>query len=279
MKTMRYRKRIETKVMRLTVHAILLSVVGLFAFYPLSSLARGVYCYDTKTLMAKSVLAFVGRVNSIKPTGIGTSLSYPTIRGVAFTWLDMETQVLEPIKGVRKGQIIQTAVLSIDREKTPTHAHMVNRPGMIRPSTNSLYLLYLLPTTVTGVYAAVTAPYDDDQSIFILERAQFSEYLRRKRQGTHIPGPRDDRIEAILSLVDEQGNVQPDGAEHLRKTYQNEINTLPLTNTVIHLQWETFTSSTGWQSDVPKGYTPSTNSTESRTPFGGPVTMPAGREK
>ena len=233
------------------------------------AVARAVRVLDMKTLIAESQIVFVGRVEAIEPTGMGTSLSYPTVRDVAFTWLNMKTKVVEPVKGVRKGDTIQTAILSVDREKTQ-HPVLINGPGMIKPQTNALYLLCLLPTTHTNLFAALTAPYDDNQSIFILDRSfwLYGSYAKQRQSGTLLPREYDTRYDAVWSLVDEAGNLLPQGAEQMRKNYAVEIASPPTTNAVIHLQWQTHTSPSGWQWDVPKGQTAPTEP-------GGPVTMPS----
>jgi hypothetical protein len=231
--------------------------------------ARAFRILDMKTLVAESQIVFVGRVEAIEPTGMGTSLSYPTVREIEFTWLNMKTEVVEPIKGVKKGESIQTAILSVDRDKTP-HQILINGPGMIEPQTNGLYLLCLLPTTQTNLFAALTAPYDDNQAIFILDRNfwLYGFYSKRRQSGTLLPNEYDTRYDTVWSLIDEAGKLLPDGAEQMRRTFAAEITTPTKTNAVIHLQWETHTSPSGWQWDVPKGQT-------APTAPAGPITMPS----
>ena len=204
-------------------------IVLLAMMLPVVTMARAIHAPDMQTLIAESKLVFVGHVEAIESTGITTSLSYPAWRNVVFTWLNMRMKVIDPIKGVNKGDIIQTVILSMDRAKAKL---LANPPGMLAPRTNEVYLLCLLPTTRTNLYAAFTAPYDDCNSIF--------------------------RSEWTVS------------AEEVRLKYANEINTAPKTNAVIHLEWETFTAPNGWQHDVPKGNANATTVIDKAEPASAP---------
>lgn len=210
---------------------------------------------DIKTLVAESKLAFVGRVKSIQPSGITTSLSYPTWEGVVFEWLQVDVEVLEPIKGTKKNEVVQVAMLSVNVDKSKGHQPEVNAPGMIEPKKGDQFLLFLAPTTKTNFFAALTAPYDDDQSIFRLDRrlTEHSSYLQFQ------VSPFDERDKVIRSLVDDAGKIIPDGVESMRKTYAKEIG-IESSNQVIYLQWEKYSNPYGWSSDVPKGYGNETNS-------------------
>src|SRR6478736_1180273 len=120
--------------------------------------ARAVQSLDIKSLMKDSQLVFVGQVKSVKPSGVTTELAYPTWEGVVFEWLKVEVEVIEPIKGTKKGELVSTLMLS-----TRGQDSMVNAPGMVRPKVGQYHLLCLLPTNPTGAYASVTAPFDDNQ--------------------------------------------------------------------------------------------------------------------
>jgi hypothetical protein len=201
-----------------------------------------------RTLITQSKLAFVGRVRAVKPSGITTSLSYPTWEGVVFEWLQVDVEVLEPIKGTKKGDVVQTAMLSVD--ETKESPPMVNAPGMLEPIKGDKFLLFLAPTTRTNLFAALTAPYDDDQSIFRLDRS-LGEYASYQEGKERPDSPFYDRHSLIWSLVDEGGQLIPAGAEQLRSRFATEIAATP-SNRVVYLQWQTQTNAAGWMWDVPK---------------------------
>jgi hypothetical protein len=56
---------------------------------------------NMKTLITKSELVFVGRVRSVQPSGVTTSLTYATWGAVAFGWLAVEVEVLGHSSGRR----------------------------------------------------------------------------------------------------------------------------------------------------------------------------------
>jgi hypothetical protein len=183
-------------------------------------------------------------VKTIKPSGITTTLSYPTWEGVIFEWLRVEVEVLEPVKGTRKGDFVQTVMLSIQPEVPAAKQRaMYSPPGTVEPKEADTFLFCLAPTTLTNVFAAVTAPYDEDQSIFSLDR-QHDQY-RGYRAG------KDERHDVIWSLVKESGEILSPGADQMRRTYANEIRTAP-SNGVVYLQWQAKTNAAGWFRDVPK---------------------------
>lgn len=210
---------------------------------------------DMKTLVAESKLAFVGRVKLVKPSGITTRLSYPTWEGVVFEWLQVDVEVLEPIKGTRKNEVVQVAMLSVNVDKSNGHNPEANAPGMLEPKKGDQFLLFLAPTTKTNLFAALTAPYDDDQSIFRLDRRLTDYSWYQKDRDT----PFYQRYQVVWSLVDDAGKIIPGGAESMRKTYAKEIG-IESSNRVIYLQWEKYTNPHGWFSDVPKGEGNETNS-------------------
>ncbi len=127
---------------------------------------------------------------------------------------------------------------------------MANSPGMLEPKIGDPFLFCLAPTIVTNLFAAFTAPYDDDQAIFFLDRNyyKYSSYREGKMGKTSVF---EERNALIWSLIDEAGKVIPGGAERMRKTFAKEI-TAPPSNRVVHLQWQTYTNPAGWMRDVPK---------------------------
>jgi hypothetical protein len=229
------------KVKRLTVLAILMVWAALAAF------GRVLEVHDIKTLVADCKLVFVGRVKSVKASGISTSLSYPTWKGVVFEWLQVEVEVLEPVKGTQKGHIVQTALLSVDESKGP--APMADAPGMLEPKRGDLFLFFLLPTIKTNLFAAFTAPWDDDQAIFHLVRGrwEYNSYREGKEQSD---SPFYDRHKVVWNLVDDKGDLIPAGGEWMRRTYAKEIGMGP-SNRVIYLRWQKYTNPAGWSHDVP----------------------------
>ena len=123
-------------------------LLALVALSP-DCLARGVRALDLKTLIAVSELVVVGKVKSVEPSGITTKLTYPTWGGVVFEWLKVEVEVVEPIKGTKKGAVVQTLMLSSPEPlvlSTRDHQPMINPPGTVDPKKGQFYFLCLLPT-------------------------------------------------------------------------------------------------------------------------------------
>ena len=223
--------------------------IALVALIPIIAFGRFVQYYDNKTLIEKSKLVFVGKIKSVKHSGVTTHLSYPTWDGVVFEWLITDVEVLEPIKGVQKGDIVQTALLSVDESKGPSPE--INAPGMVDPKKRGEFLFCLNPTTKTNVFAAVTAPFDDDLAIFHLDRNDWNP-------NNYSIGMKDERVALIWSLVDNAGKIIPLGVQRVRKTYAKEIQMNP-TNSMVYLQWEAQTNASGWTANFPKDYDTKTN--------------------
>lgn len=224
--------------------AILLLVA---AFWPSNASARAVNTLDMKTLMKVSQLVFVGKVKSVKPSGITTDLTYPTWKGVVFEWLKVEVEVVDPIKGTKKGTKVRTLMLSA-RGPGP----MINPPGMVDPKVGQYHLLCLLPTTIDGMFASVTAPFDDREAIFLLNRKSWTDgatyYKDNKPVAFH---EQNDKNNALWNLVNEKGALLAEGAEAIRKKYKSEIATPAAKDAVIHLNWKKEESASGWQWNVP----------------------------
>jgi len=227
------------------------TIVLLLALLPLLAGARLLRDYDMSTLIAKCELVFVGRVTSVAASGIRTRLWYPTWRSATFEWLIAEVRVLEPIKGVAKEDVVRVAMLSVVGTKKP-YGNLPNGPGILNPEIGDQYLLCLLPTVRTNLYAAFTAPDDEHLSILPLDRSHFNYRALVWDDGTEsrFRSCRD----AVWKLVDEKGSLDLTGAAILRETYSTEIGMPAPTNKVIHLEWETYRSQNGWETDVPKGY-------------------------
>lgn len=227
-------------------------LIVLFCLMALVSFGRILDTRSISQLVKDSKLAFVGRVKTIKPSGITTPLSYPTWESVTFSWLKLDVEVLEPLKGVRKGDVVQIAVLSVGGRSGPVP--LVNAPGTLKPKTGDLFLFFLGPTPVTNLFAALTAPYDDNQSIFLLDRnnpayAFVSQARKDRREDLGVFG---ERYDVIQSLIGDSKELLPAGVETLRKNYAKEIETAS-SNNMIYLEWVSYTNAHGWSSDVPKG--------------------------
>jgi hypothetical protein len=143
--------------------------------------ARFVRDLDMKTLMKESQLVFVGQVKSVKPSGMTTELTYPTWDEVVFEWLSVEMEVIEPVKRTRKGELVNTLMLS-----TRGPGPMINPPGMVEPKVGQYHLLCLLPANSTGTYASVTAPFDDNQAIFLLDRKRWTGGAHYYKEGKEV---------------------------------------------------------------------------------------------
>ena len=185
----------------------------------------------------------------MKPSGITTRLSYAPWVGVTFKWLVADVEVMEPLKGVRRGEIVQTAILSYD-------AAIEDPPLALAPDTSDVFLFCLGATPLTNLFAAITAPNDESLSVLALHRSQRRQDDHRDLIQNVLRS--DNRFALIWKLVDETGQVLPAGAVHLREYYAAEINQAP-SSRLIYLEWETAVSQVGWQSGVPKRYESATN--------------------
>ena len=209
--------------------------------------ARAVRTLEMGALMEGSALVFVGTIKSVKPSGITTELTYPTWKDVVFEWLKVEVEVVEPIKGTRKGALVHTLMLS-----TRGDGPMFNTPGMVDPKVGQHHLLCLLPTRFDEVYASITAPFDDDQGIFLLDRKSWTDGATYYKDGKEVSFHEQNDLNAVLwSLVDAKGRVISEGAEAVRKKYKVEIAKPAPKEAVIHLKWKKEESTGGWQWNVP----------------------------
>ncbi len=225
---------------------------------------RGFQIVPPSDLIAKSKLVFVGRVTVVRPSGISTTLSYVPWEGVTFRWLAGEVEVMEPLKGTRRGEVIRVAMLTSDRE-------VINHPFVLDAEKGDVFLFCLLPTPVTNLFAALTAPYNEALSIVALHRsrpyAQDVVSSEEARRGFNDKLLRDDkRFSLIFELVDHQGHVAAANAERLRSMFATELAAKASTE-VMPLQWQTAVSIVGWRSDIPKGTSARTGSNN----LGGPA--------
>ena len=145
--------------------------------------------------------------------------------------------MVESLKGMKKGKKIRVFMLS-----APGGGPAFNPPGMLDVKEGNHLLMFLLPTTKEDIYAAMSAPWDDDQAIFILDRKDGVDNLTS-----------GEMIKLIPTLVDAQGRVLPGGIDKLRDKYEKQLAVKPAKTAVIHLKWKTMTTDEGWQWDVPDG--------------------------
>jgi hypothetical protein len=190
-------------------------------------------------LIKRAQLVFIGQVKSVKPSGLHVALSYPTWEGNDFEWLNVEVEVIEPIKGKKKGQTVNTMMLILHLK-----GNIFDPPGTVNPQAGQIFLLCLLPTDVGDSFAAVTAPMDDNLAIFPLDRKLWA--ADEKSVGFF-----EDRKRIMRSLVDDEGKISATGVEELRKIFKNEIAIVPAKDGVVYLQWKKETTQDGWQTNVP----------------------------
>jgi hypothetical protein len=219
--------------MLLAVWALVLCVL------PSAAQARIIIVPGFDRLIKRAQLVFFGQVKSVKPSGQHVALSYPTYDGNDFEWLNVEVEVIEPIKGAKKGQTVKTMMLTLHLK-----GGIFDGPGTVNPQLGQYFLLCLLPTDAGDSFAAVTAPRDDNLAIFPLDRKLWA--ADEKGMGFF-----EDRKRIIRSLVDDGGKISASGVEELRKTFKNEIAIAPAKDVVVHLQWKKETTQGGWQTNVP----------------------------
>jgi hypothetical protein len=230
-------------------------LIPLMTLITLTAFGRFIQILDPKTLIADSKLVFVGRVRSAKVSDIATPLSYPTLEGVSFPWLRVEMEVLEPFKGVRKGDIVRVMMLSMDKSKEPRF--MYCPPEVLEPDKGDIFFLCLGSTPITNTFAALTGPYDEYLSVFPLHRSHETSRETMRDVGKQSLS-NDKRFEPIWQLVNQAGDILPDGVAKLRDSYAAEIKRTS-TSSMVYLEWQAYTNAHGWVSDVPKGFSP-TNS-------------------
>ena len=208
-----------------------------------------------KELMVGSQLVFVGKVRSVKPSGITTSLAYPTWDGAVFEWLKVDVEVVEPLKGCRKGESVKVLMLSMRIGNPNDVAAIINPPGMVHPEVGQHHLLCLLPTKQAGSYASITGPFDDDQGIFLLDRGDWEYATYRKDPKHYDKFPLfGERYKAVWSLVDEQGAISREGAAALRRQYKAELADAPPKGSLIHLEWKLQASESGFRWNMPADF-------------------------
>jgi hypothetical protein len=220
----------------------------LITIIPLMALGRLLQIVPPEDLIAKSKLVFVGKVLSVKVSELSTPLSYPTWEGALFPWLTVKIEVSAPLKGVKKGEVVQVMILSMDKKAEP---QMINPPEVLEPDKNDVFFLCLGPTPMTNVFAAITAPYDENLSVLPLHRSNRTITLSTRDDGKELLST-DKRFALVWTLVNPSGEVVPENAIKLRNIYNAEIKTKPA-NDMVYLEWQSCTNADGWVTDVPKG--------------------------
>src|SRR5688572_30650443 len=94
---------------KLSIMKRLAFLVVLTGLGVLTAFGRYIELFDIKTLVTESRLVFVGRIKSVTPSGNKTYLHYPTNSGVVFEWLQVDVEVLEPVKATKKDEVVQIA--------------------------------------------------------------------------------------------------------------------------------------------------------------------------
>lgn len=223
----------------------LLSLLTAFFVLADTSQARAVQTKDMKQLMKESALVFVGRIQSVAPSGHIVNLTYPTWKGVIFEWSNVEVEVVEPIKGTSKGRIVRTLMLS-----TRGPGPIANPPGMVRPGIGQHHLLCLLPTRLGGVYASLTAPFDDRQAVILLDRKDWAGTYYKDGKKVAFQD-QDEKNRALWKLVDGKGRILPDGVATIRKQYKEELAIRPPADRIIPIKWKRVTGEGGVQWNEP----------------------------
>lgn len=209
--------------------------------------ARAVRVLHMSALVEQSALVFVGEIKSVEPSGITTQLTYPSWDNVVFEWLKVDVKVREAIKGTKKGRLVRTLMIS-----TRGDASMFNAPGMVHAKVGQLHLLCLLPTTLNGTYASITAPFDDNQGIFLLDRNSWTNGVTYYKPGRVVAFQDYDEKNSILwHLVDDNGRIDPNGVKTLRRKYRAEIAKPAPKSALVHLKWKKEESVGGWRWNVP----------------------------
>ncbi len=228
--------------------AIYFAALLLLLIFPaMPAHARLVQPETLQSLMKDSQLVFVGQVKSVTPSGITTGLSYPSWEKVTFEWLRVEVEVIGPIKGTKTGKIVSTLMLS-----APKPYQMNDHPGMVEPEVGQYHLHCLLPTTLKGEYASFTAPFDDDVAILRLDRNHWSRWTHFKDGKPVAFQEQSEENRTLWDLTDDNGGIDLDGVQRLRKKYAKEIAAHPAKNDVIYLKWKkVMTSPYGWYTTVP----------------------------
>ncbi len=211
--------------------------------------ARSVQEPTVPELFELAPLVVTGEVAKIEPTGIETSLSYPTLDGVIFHWLRVTCKVGPLLKGSFTGANIGVAMLAIRKSGK---MGLYNGPLMLEPKVGIKYVMFLAPTPTPGLHASLLAPYDENNAIFVLDRKD-----REYDAGSYTVMDPDyrkkwqEKKDLVWSLTTWLGGLSKTGSEAVIRQYRPQI-AKPGKAITIPLEWKTYTNPSGWSWDVPK---------------------------
>ncbi len=240
------------------------SLVTLLLFFSLvpAAFGRAVRQPTVPKLFEAAPLVVVGEVKDLRPLGITTTLSYPTLQGVTYQWLRADVSVYGTLKGTHAGHTVSVALLA-----HLSGTRLGDDPGMVAAKKGDKFIFFLAPAAIQPLYASVLAPYDEANAVFQLDRKSpaydFSgivnrDYLKQCRE----------KKDLVWSLVGPNNEFRPGGLDVIRRKYRKEIGTQPK-DYKITLQWKTYTNAQGWSWDVPKK-TETTNSEPGASPNAAP---------
>lgn len=210
--------------------------------------ARSVRWLTVPELFELAPLVVTGEVLKIEPTGIETSLSYPTLGGTVFQLLNVTCKVGSVLKGKHTAEKISVAMLAV---RTSGSNAIFNGPLMLEPKVGTLYVMFLAPSSKPDLHTSLLAPYDESNAIFILDRKDreyddtgvyMSADYRKKRQ---------EKKNLVWSLTSWTGGLSGSGAKAVMKQYKAQI-ALPTKAITVPLEWRKHTEPNGWSWDVPK---------------------------
>lgn len=231
----------------------ILILVSIVALFPTGAVARGVRSAPVPQLCRLAHVVAIGEVETIESSGIETTLSYPTLDEFTFQWLRVRVSLSAVLKGrIDKGHI-DVAMLAV-KANNGRPLFKVDGPLMIHPKVGDKYVMFLAPTPKKGLYTSIFAPYDEENAVFILERDSPRYSMEGVSKAPEVKDYRDFRQEIrdmICILVDDAGEMTPDGIERFRAKYGRELQVSSEGRT-MPLEWKKHTSKTGWSWDVPK---------------------------
>jgi hypothetical protein len=210
-----------------------------------AAFARAVREPPVPKLFELAHLVLVGEVTGIRPFGITTTLSYPTLQGVTYQWLRVDVSVYGILKGTNAGHTVSVAVLA-----PLSGTSLGDDPAMVSPKKGDSFIFFLAPSSVQPLYASMLAPYDEANAILPLDRHSpaydFSgivskDYLKHCQEKKAL----------AWALVDWNNNFLPKGLDAVRTKYKKEIQTPPQVYKIT-LEWKSYTNAQGWSWDVPK---------------------------
>ncbi len=213
--------------------------------------ARATQAAPVPMLCKLAHVVVVGQVEEVKPLGIETTLSYPTVDKILFHWLSVKIRIHGRLKGELKGDHIEVAMLAM---KNADSSGMFNGPLMIDPKPGNKYVLFLAQSEKDGVYASIFAPYDEEHSIFILDRNSSDYSMEGVSTAPEAKNYRESHQEIrdmIWTLIDPKGEFLGTGVEEFRKKYVQELQVVGK-NYKIPLEWKKHTNEQGWSIDIPK---------------------------